>query len=177
MTVFARYSAEFPEQEETRSLLILERSSGRQRDRLYFEEHYCADPECDCQRVMICVHDQNAELLSVVGYDFLGRPERTPDGSNPFLEPGAEQPVGASKYLALVANEIERDTAYRERLRRHYREMKEQMRNPVHPLWPAVLQDRRVMKRLAQKLVRTLAGLPAHGHGLKHRKKISKKRR
>jgi hypothetical protein len=158
MTIFARYSEEFPEQEETRCLLFIDRSSGRELDKIYLEEHYCADPDCDCQRVMFYVYSRDGELLAVICYDFLDRMEKTPDGTNPFLEPGAEQPAGAQMCLAWVTRELERDAAYRERLRRHYREMKQLMRNPAHPLWPAVLKDRRTMSNLAQNLVRSLTG-------------------
>ncbi len=156
MTVFARFVDEYPDREETRILVLLSRTTGQELQRIYLDEHYCADPECDCQRVMLRVHDPTTKVLAVIMYDFLGRPERTPSGTNPYLEPNVAQPQGAETVLAHVEKAIAEDAAYRDRLRRHYAELKELTKNPLHPLWPEILEDRRQMKRIAGQLLRAL---------------------
>jgi hypothetical protein len=156
MTVFARFVDEFPDREENRILVLVDKPSGRERQRIYLDERYCADPECDCQRVMLFALTEETDVLAAIGYDFLGLPERTPEGINPFLEPSMVQPAGAERVLAYVKTEIERDAAFRDRLRRHYRELKLRTQDSAHPLWPMILKDRRMMKRMAENVVRKL---------------------
>jgi hypothetical protein len=176
MTVFARFTEEFPDREETRIILLLNKATGEEQLRLYLDERFCADPECDCQRMMLYAIDEDRVTRAAIGYDFTGLPGRTPDGVNPFLEPGVHQPPGAVKILEYVRLELERDASYRDRLRRHYHELKECMRDPQHPLWPAVLEDRRVMKRVADRMARELAGAPPTGPDWARRERNRRKR-
>ena len=179
MTVFARFSDEFPEREETRILVLIDRASGKEADRLNLDEHFCADPECDCRRVMLAVHDGH-ERLATIMVDFVGGPGRTPRGENPYLEPAIEQPDGAEEVLAYVRAELDRDAAYRERLIRHYEEMKQRMRDPAHPLWPAIIEDRRMMTRVAESLVRSFAPAfagPSRDRRERNRRKRRRKRK
>ncbi len=179
MTVFAPFSGEFPEREETRILVLVDKASGTEAHRLYLDERFCADPECDCRRVMLEVHDGREPLASIV-YDFVGGEGRTPRGENPYLEPGSEQSDRAEEVFAYVRAELERDAAYRERLVRHYEELKQRTRDPTHSLWPAILEDRRTMTRIAESLVRSfapaLAG-PSRDRREKNRNKRRRKRR
>jgi len=179
VTVFARFSEEFPEREETRILLLIHRASGKEAQRLYLDERFCADPECDCRRVMLAVQDSR-ERLATIMYDFLGGADRTPRGENPYLEPCMEQPDGAEEVLAYVRAELERDAEYRERLVRHYEEMKQRMRDPAHPLWPAIIEDRRMMTRVAESLVRSSAPVfagPSRDRRERNRRKRRRKRK
>ncbi len=176
MTVFARFSAEFPDREETRILMFVDKVDGRERGRVWLDERFCADPDCDCQTAMIHALEEGGRLRAAIFYDLLDRTERTPDGENPFLEPGVEQPEGAELILAYVQQILENDTAYRERLRRHYRELKDRVRDPKHPLWPAVLEDRRLMTGWAQGVMRQLAGAPPTGPDRARRERNRRKR-
>lgn len=72
--------------------------------------------------------------------------------------------------------ELERDAAYRDRLRRHYRELKGRMRDPGHPLWPAVREDRRFMEGWAQGAMSQLAGAPPTGPDWARRERNRKRR-
>lgn len=156
MTVFVRFSDELPERTEIRIIVLVDGPSGREIERLYFDEHFCADPDCDCQRVMLRVHNSRRDIRATIMYDFLGDAARTPDGENPYLEPAVKQSDGAVQILARVRDEILADAAYRARLVSHYDEMKARLRNPEHPLWPAILQDRVRMSRMADALVGVL---------------------
>ncbi|HOU91389.1 MAG TPA: hypothetical protein PLU22_10120 [Polyangiaceae bacterium] len=176
MTVFARFAEEFPERRETRFLILVDRA-GKEADRLYLDECYCADPECDCGRVLLGVHDRDVETRAMIVYDFVGGADRTPGGENPYLEPGFEQPDRAEQILALVGDSLERDAAYQARLVRHYREMKARTRDPAHPLWPAILRDRREMARLAESLVRSFAPPALAGPSRERRERNRNKRR
>jgi hypothetical protein len=176
MTVFARFTEEFPDREETRIMLLLNKATGEEQLRLYLDERFCADPECDCQRAMLYAIDEERKTRAAIGYDFTGLPGRTPDGANPFLEPGVSQPPGAARILEYVRVELERDASYRDRLRRHYHELKERMRDPQHPLRPAVLEDRRFMKGWAQGVMRQLAGAPHTGPDWARRERNRRKR-
>lgn len=177
MTVFARFSDEFPEREETRILLLVDRASGKELDRLHLDECYCADPDCDCQRVMLAVHDCRLERIATIMYDFLGGAARTPGEENPYLEPGVEQSDRAEEALERVRAALDGDAAYRARLVHHYQEVKQRMRDPAHPLWPAILDDRRMMKRLAESLVRSFALAHAGPSRDRREKNRSKRRR
>ncbi len=92
MTVLARFTEEFPDREETRIIMLLNKATGEEQLRLYLDERFCADPECDCQRMMLYAIDEERVTRAAIGYDFTGLPGRTPDGVNPFLEPGVHQP-------------------------------------------------------------------------------------
>jgi hypothetical protein len=176
MTVFARFVDEFPDREETRILVLQDKITGQERGRLYLDERYCADPECDCQRAMLYVHDEATRLLAAITWDFRG-PARTPEGANPFLEPGVSQPRGAEVALGYVEWVIDGDLAYRARLRAHYAELKERTRDPAHPLWPAILKDRRMMTRLAERMAAKLLGPAPPGPDQSRREKNRAKRR
>jgi hypothetical protein len=175
VTVFARFADELPEREQTRILVLIDRASGKEAARLYLDEHFCADPECDCRRVMLAVHGSR-ERLATIMYDFVGGADRTPRGEHPYLEPGIEQPNRADEVLAYVRTELDGDAAYRERLVRHYEEMKERMRDPAHPLGPAILEDPRMMTRVAGSLVRSFVPVPA-GPSRERRVRNRRKRR
>lgn len=153
MTVFARFTAEFPDRVETKVLLLLDRTTLKEKRRIYLDERFCADPDCDCQIVMLCPANGEGEELGAIMYDFLGRTERAPGGLNPYLEPGVEQPEGAEEILGHVRREIEKNPAYVERLRRHYEELRNKIRtDPAHRLWPAILEDRRQMELFGEGL-------------------------
>jgi len=179
MTVFARYADEFPDHRETRIITRLDRGADTH-EQHYLDERYCADPDCDCQRVMLYVYDGDSNLEAAITYDFEDRLDRTPAGVNPYLEPAVDQPAGAAKVLAIVAEELDRDAEYRKRLQRHYREIKERTSDPAHALWPAIRQDREMMQRLAEAMLRR-EGMPvpsrAFGPGAAKRKKARLRRK
>ncbi|MBI5366618.1 MAG: SEC-C domain-containing protein [Planctomycetes bacterium] len=91
-----------------------------------FVEVYCADPECDCRRLMInVIRDSDKAHVATVSWAFdKGAPDR-----GPFLDPLNAQSALAKDLLALVSHVLASDPDYCARLERHYRMMKEAVRD------------------------------------------------
>ena len=160
MTVLLQYVGEFPDSEETRYLHLFDRKTKREKTRVMLDERYCADPDCDCRRVMLFCYERSLSLLAVIGYGFDDDPSDMPGGCNPYLEPWVDQPEGAEMILAYVTRVIENDAGYRRRLHRHYKEIKRLTRDPSHHSRPAMIEDRRRMSKWAQALITGAAGPP-----------------
>ena len=111
-----------------------------------FIEAYCTDPNCDCERVMLNVIEAKRGRVATISYGF--NPAKTPaylDEPNPFLDPLNPQSPYAEELLALF-NDVVLDEEYEERLKRHYRMVKEAVRSgaataqrPIKAIggWPA----------------------------------------
>jgi len=175
VTVLLRYVSEFPDSEEMRTLCLLDPKTNTEKMRIHIDEQYCADLDCNCQRVMLYAYDQELEQLAVIGYGFHDDAASMPGGKNPYLEPLAEQSDSAEMVLDYISQMIQSDEAYRRRLVRHYEEIKNAVSNPSHPTRRAVLADRAGMRRLAQGLVRANLDLP-RGPSLDRRERNRKKR-
>ena len=146
MTDMISYGALFEEtaMTETQSVTF-ERHPLFPDDSYAFLEYYCPDPACDCQMVMIGVLSKKlARLVARITYLF--NPEDEIEGEpNPNLDYG-EQDIGAKQLLAWFTHYLQEDPAYRDRLKRHYNQVKEAAATPDHPAhlkylkWKAVQQ-------------------------------------
>jgi hypothetical protein len=97
-----------------------------------FRELYCADPGCDCRRVLLHVHwvEQRCVAASI-NYAF--EPSRRRDEPQISLDPLNPQSEHAEALLALFTRGIRNDREYRERLIRHYAAWKQVVDDPLHP--------------------------------------------
>jgi hypothetical protein len=150
MTMYVSYQDCFPDVEEIRHVILKVKNSSAPTEEYVFNERYCADPRCDCQRVRLEVssvrHESN---LAIMYYVFGSTSARTPGGENPYLEPMAHQTALAPALQTLVKGLIERDHAYRERLERHYHQVKQYLaERPDSALQQSLEEDRRVMDAL-----------------------------
>ncbi len=99
-------------------------------------EHFCAEPACDCRRVMLYVctpHDRKPLAVIAYGWEdaafyrrWLGNDDPTIVRMlrGPVLNPGSPAAPFAHELLELVQTLVLRDRAYVERLARHYRMFK-----------------------------------------------------
>jgi hypothetical protein len=120
------FSKFFPEvaDKETRSVHIGE-GPGIPAGEYVFVEAYCTDPACDCERVMLTVVERKGGHVATISYGF--NPAKTRAWlrePNPFLDPLNPQSPYAEEILSLF-QEVALDAEYDERLRRHYRMVKE----------------------------------------------------
>lgn len=182
MTVYLYYQDVFPESEEERHLIVVNHPVLPD-DRYILAERYCADPECDCRlaRLEICSEKMDMSL-AVICYALDG-PAKTPKGRNPFLEPMVSHPPMAAELLELVSGVIREDDHYRERLERHYLQLKQQVLDHPDPeLAERIAADRRIMTSFAEGFVRRSfpgdSRLPSNRGGQsKNRKKNKNKRK
>jgi hypothetical protein len=102
-------------------------------DSYVFVEAYCAGPDCDCQRAMLNVMSvsQRAQVATINhALQPPGAGGFSEDGT--FLDPLNPQSQYSDQFLALFLDHV-LDDEYEERLRRHYRMVKESVRDPSHP--------------------------------------------
>lgn len=95
-------------------------------------DYYCPDPDCDCQMVMIGVVSKKAhrQIASMV---YMFNPKDVEPGkTNPDLDL-TPQARFAPALLTWFSAHIKEDPAYLERLKRHYRQVKEAASDPKHP--------------------------------------------
>jgi hypothetical protein len=148
--------------EETRTLFIDE-GPGIPAGEYVFVDAYCTDPDCDCQRVMLNVIERKRGIVATISYGF--NPAKIPaylEEPNPFLDPLNPQSEYAEELLALF-QEVVLDDEYEERLKRHYRMVKDAVRSqgasrakartPTIRLWTAEGRRRQVerVKRLRKQ--------------------------
>lgn len=138
------FEESFPEiaKDETRFIWALGR---RPSDKPFMlSEHYCGDPSCHCNRLIIGVIDLASPKTSqvTVGYAF-DRSDRDPgpyiDQSNPCTQLGRQ-------LFPIVEGLLAQDTAYVERLRRHYMMVKAKV-SADDPERAKVIEDPRVLYR------------------------------
>jgi hypothetical protein len=133
---------------ETRTLTTFGQD-GLPADTYGLVEFYCADPDCDCRRVMLgVVSRKHLEIghLASISYGF------DPDGemSGPFLDPLNPQSELAEELLERVRF-ILSDADYVARLERHYAMVKEAAADPTHP----------AHRRIAEAAERSAGPVPA----------------
>ena len=99
-----------------------------------FMEAYCADPRCDCRRVILNVVDaETHDQVATINYAF--GPPQPPfdDEGQMFLDPLNPQTAMSPAFLQLTADMMARDRAYHDRLVRHYTMWKRVVDDPSHP--------------------------------------------
>jgi hypothetical protein len=97
-----------------------------------FREFYCADPGCDCRRVVLHVHWVEERCIAAsINYAF--EASRRRDEPQISLDPLNPQSEHAEALLELFARGIQKDREYRERLIRHYAAWKQVVDDPSHP--------------------------------------------
>ena len=111
---------------ETRSITILHEDGPLPRGEYGFVEFYCADPSCDCRRVLFQVFrgPENPRPVATVNYAF---DEPSPDDPEPrtFLDPLGPQSDLSDLVLAAFETILLADEAYVRRLETHYARFKE----------------------------------------------------
>ncbi|HEX3760698.1 MAG TPA: J domain-containing protein [Kofleriaceae bacterium] len=99
---------------------------------LLFREFYCADPGCDCRRVVLHVHwAEERRIAASINYAF--EPSRRRDEPQIALDPLNPQSEYSDALLALFTEMIGEDREYRERLIRHYTAWRQVVDDPSHP--------------------------------------------
>jgi hypothetical protein len=122
----------FPEQAKAETRVITTRGYPVPDDEYALCEAYCTDPTCDCRRVMIAVlpHRQMEQgYLAYIGFGF----DRDSKYAGPYLDPLNRQSRYAPVLLDLVA-QVLADPAYVARLESHYRQVKQAVADPTHPV-------------------------------------------
>ena len=99
-----------------------------------FDEYFCTDRKCHCQRVIIKVlraenFDARPEEVATISYTWNLEPDKTwaavnQDMPNPFLDPLHRQARYAVDLMDFWNDRIVRDPAYLERIKRHYDELR-----------------------------------------------------
>jgi hypothetical protein len=95
-------------------------------------ELYCVDPGCDCRRVMVNVlSERGGRHEATVNHAF--DPDNDEGGlGQTFLDPLNPQGKNAALVLRLFVESL--DPTYEARLERHYRLVKDALRDPRHPV-------------------------------------------
>lgn len=90
---------------------------------------YCIDPTCDCRRVILnVIRDSDSQPIATVNWGWDPKDEMP----GPFLDPMNRQSRISDVLLDLVADLIRTDRPWVERLKRHYRIVKEAIADPAH---------------------------------------------
>ncbi len=136
----------FPDiaQAETRSITILnETDYGVPADEYALLELFCNEKKCDCRRVMFSVLSKNRQaLVAVVAYGWeteayyakwFGSRDRTTirELIGPILNPGSPRSDIAEGILKMIRDIVIPDTAYMDRIRKHYRMVRDKVDHPI----------------------------------------------
>jgi hypothetical protein len=135
----------FPEigPRETRTATISGGDRSLPDDSYGFLELYCVDPDCDCRRVMINVFSETGPThLATINHAFDPTAIDDPVQEQTFLDPLNVQSRRSPALLDLF-KEVLLDEAYRKRLERHYRMVKDALREPEHPIHLVINRSRR----------------------------------
>lgn len=125
----------FPEEAETecRSITPLNHEGLPNRAFLLME-FFCADPSCDCRRVVLNVVDtETSRQVATINHAFEPPEPPLDDMDQTFLDPINPQSSMSEALLEIFEEMIARDAAYRERLERHYKMWKDVVDDPSHP--------------------------------------------
>jgi hypothetical protein len=91
-------------------------------------EFFCADPRCDCRRVMLrVIGRRQQDVLASISYSF----DRGQQWAGPCLDPLNPQSMYAHTLLTLVA-QVLADPTYAARLESHYYQVKRATAAPAH---------------------------------------------
>lgn len=90
-------------------------------------EYYCADPKCDCNRVIIAVADREemkeGTILSV-GFAF----DRKDPDPGPYIDPLNPLTLEGQSLYPLIEDMLQTDFAYIQSLKRHYEMVKRKIK-------------------------------------------------
>lgn len=106
------------------------------RGTILFNEYFCPDQNCNCERVLIgCEQVLEACAVatpySMISYSWNTRPDASwrrllgVKEDNPFLDPFHESKKFAKNLMEFWYDMYKRDTMYRERILRHYHELRD----------------------------------------------------
>ncbi|MEZ4405315.1 MAG: SEC-C metal-binding domain-containing protein [Polyangiales bacterium] len=85
------------------------------------DEFYCADPTCDCERVMLMARSlDRGEAVATVSYAFNPQSEWNDGVPQIYLDPLHPRAPYAEEILEVLRGTLSRDRAWRDRLRSHY---------------------------------------------------------
>jgi hypothetical protein len=166
------FATVFPEQGMKETRVITTCGYPRLPDDEYaLIEAYCADPKCDCRRVMLNVvgRRQGDKYLASVSFGF----DRDEEMAGPFLDPLNPHSQYADVLLPLVEQALT-DPAYVARLESHYRQIKwaaHDHKDPAHETIRRIRQDER---RWEMALDRKLFGATRAAPSTKSKKRQSK---
>jgi len=137
MSVIAYFEA-FPQKTPTelRNVTFPEGCGSIPAGVFLFMEYFCTDLSCNCERVIIKVlhlrskSDQRPREVATISYTWSPGADETwrktnPEFSNPFLDPFHRQASCAQELLEFWSDMVERDNVYAQRLKTHYRELRE----------------------------------------------------
>jgi hypothetical protein len=115
-------------------------------------EAYCADPQCDCRRVMLNVlaRRQGKNCLASISFGF----DRDEKMAGPFLDPLNPQSQYADVLLDLVTMVLA-DPTYLARLESHYHQVKRAADDPTHPVYRMLTRSRRGESRPVRRRKRS----------------------
>jgi hypothetical protein len=137
------FHALFPEvaKNECRTVTPINHESLPSRPFLLMEL-YCAEPRCDCRRVLLNVVDTGTNRqVATINHAF--EPPRPPfeDEGQTYLDPLNPQSSMSDALLALFEEMIATDAGYQARLERHYSMWKGVVDDPSHPDQVRVRRD------------------------------------
>ena len=96
-------------------------------------EFFCVDPACDCRRVSLMVMRRGVrEPQAMISHAFVGG-DIDPIGGRTYLDPLHKHARHAPALLEFVANMLETDRVFAQRLERHYLLTKQAVADPRHP--------------------------------------------
>ncbi|MGA2441650.1 MAG: hypothetical protein ABSH08_11870 [Tepidisphaeraceae bacterium] len=103
-------------------------------DEYGFDELYCVERACDCRRVMINVLARHARAhVATINHAFDPPSHDYDPPDQTFLDPLNRQSEWSDALLDIFVNVVLADSAYRQRLLRHYNLFKEAVADPSHP--------------------------------------------
>lgn len=141
----------FPEQAMAETRTITMRGHALLPDDEYaLVESYCPDPGCDCRRVMLNVlprYHTTRHFLAAISFGF----DRDGEMAGPFLDPLNPQSRYARALLEIVQRMLETDAAYVARLESHYRQVKEAVADPSHPVHQTLEEFERRIEAQAKR--------------------------
>ncbi len=99
-----------------------------------FTEAYCFAPNCDCRRVLVNVLDaETHEHVATLSYGFDPPEPPCDEDEQLFLDTLNPQSSFSEYFLKIFEEMVTNDTAYRDRLVRHYEMWKSVIDDPTHP--------------------------------------------
>lgn len=110
---------------ETRTAIVGPDDTELPEDDYIFVEHYCADPSCDCRRVLSAVLSaRQCAQVATISHAFAPPSTDDMEEDQTFLDPLNPQSNLSPALLALFEEVVLGDAAYCRRLERHYDLMK-----------------------------------------------------
>ncbi len=126
---------------ETRCIIVQTGGRWRRREEEEEEEEfalfelYCAEPGCDCRRVLFNVVSKRLNRhVATISHGFEAPGEKSAVPEQTFLDPLHRQSEFSEDLLAIFTRRVLMDPEYCRRLERHYAMFKEVVNNRQHPL-------------------------------------------